>query len=93
MHEYGRFIRRPGLLYMELRMHAFSFLACACLLWVLCVRTFFDQDTNDTVRVEDEVGALGVLVADDGGAGLELLGLGQEDNLLWWLIGLGEDGR
>lgn len=66
---------------------------CACLFFCACGRTFFDQDTDDAVRVEDEVGALGVLVADDGGASLELLGLGQEDNLLWWLIGLGRIGR
>lgn len=65
--------------------HAYLLLCClrACLLLCLRVRTFFDQDTDDAVRVEDEVGALGVLVADDGGASLELLGLGQEDNLLW----------
>lgn len=84
MQEYGRLLKRPGVQCMELRMHAFPpFLLVLVFFWVLCACTFFDQDTDDAVRVENEVGALGVLVADDGGASLELLGLGQEDNLLW----------
>jgi len=43
--------------------------------------TFFNKNTDDTVRVEDKVGALGVLVADDGRQSLELLRLGQKDHL------------
>lgn len=43
--------------------------------------TFLDEDTDDTIRVKDKVGALSVLVTNDGCAGLELLGLGEDDHL------------
>lgn len=33
------------------------------------VETFFDQETDDTVGVEDEVGAIGGFRADHAGAG------------------------
>jgi hypothetical protein len=48
--------------------------------------TFLDEDTDDAIRVKDKVGALGVLVTDNGRAGLELLRLGEEDHLLGGLV-------
>lgn len=48
--------------------------------------TFLDEDTDDAIRVKDKVSALGVLVTDDGRAGLELLCLREEDHLLGRLV-------
>ena len=36
------------------------------------VQAFFDEQPNDTVRVEEEVASTGVLVPDDGVEGLQL---------------------
>lgn len=65
------------------------------------VESFFDEEPDDSVAVEDEVSALGVLVADHGEEGYQLGGLREDVDILighltrdgcCWFLGFGAVG-